>query len=348
MSDLLGRPPYGPRDDGALLRELNDLSRHHQKYCPPFARIWPDRSDAARIEDLPYLHVGLFKRGDFATVFPGVRRGRTLRSSGSGGPVSRIALDEESSALQSRSAAAILQDLLGSRARPLFVLDRAQGLRERGGLSARLAAAMSLRPLASGIHFLLRGTEPDDRIDWERVEAVLEQGEADLLVYGFTSVLWDAWASRPIPAHLRSRLGQTRIAFVHSGGWKRLEDREVDAATLERELLATAGPGSRVLDFYGLVEQVGLVFPLCEHGSRHVPVWADVVVRNAVTLDSLVREAGLLQLLNVLARGTPSHSVLTEDLGRIVPGPCSCGRSGKRFDLLGRVPKAELRGCSNV
>ena len=349
MSQLVGRPPYGARDDEALLEELNELTRHHKRYCPPFARIWPDWSGSDRVEDLPYLHVGLFKRGDFITDFPGVRRGRTLRSSGSGGPVSRIALDEESSALQSRSAAAILGDLLGSHPRPLFVLDRAQALRERGGLSARLAAAMSLRPLASEIHFLFHGPEDDDQIEWTSVEAALEEGgPSDLIVYGFTSILWEAWASRPIPQHLRSRLARTRIAFVHSGGWKRLEVRQVDAKTLERELLAATGPGSQVLDFYGLVEQVGLVFPLCAHGFRHVPVWADIIVRSAVTLDPIDGEAGLLQLLNVLARGTPSHSVLTEDLGRTVSGPCPCGRSGKRFDLLGRVPKAEVRGCSNV
>lgn len=349
MTDLIGRPPYGPRDDETLLSELNELTRHHRKYCAPFARIWPDWSGSSRIEDLPYLHVGLFKRGAFTTEFPGVRRGRTLRSSGSGGPVSRIALDEESSTLQSRSAAAILEDLLGSHRRPLFILDRAQGLRERSGLSARLAAAMSLRPLASEIHFLLPNTDSDDEVDWHRIEAALDADSgADVIVYGLTSILWDAWASRSIPEPLRSRLSETRVAFVHSGGWKRLEARRVDSNSLERELLATSGRGSRVLDFYGLVEQVGLVYPLCAEGFRHVPVWADVIVRSALTLDPLESEPGLLQLLNVLARGTPSHSVLTEDLGRLVPGSCPCGRSGKRFDLLGRVPKAEVRGCSNV
>ena len=52
--------------------------------------------------------------------------------------------------------------------------------------------------------------------------------------------------------------------------------------------------------------------------------------------------------LERLARGAPYFSVLTEDLGRIVPGDCACGRSGRRFELLGRVPKAEIRGCANV
>jgi hypothetical protein len=72
------------------------------------------------------------------------------------------------------------------------------------------------------------------------------------------------------------------------------------------------------------------------------------LVRDSWTLESLVGEPGQLQLMNTLARGAPYHNVLTEDLGRIVPGNCPCGRSGTRFELLGRVPKAEVRGCANV
>ena len=97
-----------------------------------------------------------------------------------------------------------------------------------------------------------------------------------------------------------------------------------------------------------LFEQVGVLYPLCEHGFRHVPRWADVLVRDPWTLRPLVGEAGLLQLMNVLAYGAPYHSVLTEDRGRVVEGPCPCGRVGRRFELLGRVPKAEVRGCANV
>jgi len=77
-------------------------------------------------------------------------------------------------------------------------------------------------------------------------------------------------------------------------------------------------------------------------------VWADIVVRDPISLAPLEGEPGLLQLLNVLAVGAPYHSVLTEDTGRVVPGACPCGRSGKRFELLGRLPKAEVRGCANV
>jgi hypothetical protein len=45
----------------------------------------------------------------------------------------------------------------------------------------------------------------------------------------------------------------------------------------------------------------------------------------------------------------PGHSILTEDMG-VVHGidDSSCGRMGKYFSVVGRVPKAELRGCSDT
>lgn len=102
------------------------------------------------------------------------------------------------------------------------------------------------------------------------------------------------------------------------------------------------------MDFYGLAEQTGVIFPLCAYRSRHVPVWADVLVRHPYSLRVSVNEAGQLQFINVLAYGAPYHSVLTEDLGRLIEGACLCGRKGKRFELLGRIPRAKPRGCANV
>ena len=42
-------------------------------------------------------------------------------------------------------------------------------------------------------------------------------------------------------------------------------------------------------------------------------------------------------------------NILTEDMG-IIHGidNCKCGKKGKYFTVLGRVPSAELRGCSDV
>jgi hypothetical protein len=57
----------------------------------------------------------------------------------------------------------------------------------------------------------------------------------------------------------------------------------------------------------------------------------------------------VVQVVSLLPRSYPGHNVLTEDLGVVEiseGGPV--GRCGKAVRILGRVPKAELRGCSDV
>lgn len=348
MNELLDRTPYGPRDEEAFLAEMNRLTEHHLAGCNEYARVWPDWQPAMAVEQLPYLHVGTFKWINFRTGGTHIKHERTLLSSATtSGTPSRIALDEKSSELQARSSLTILSDFVGASARPLLIIDSARSLRMRGEVSARIAAAMSLRPLASDIYFLLTAPEDPSSMKWDLLDRLLDEHD-ELLVYGFTWILHSAWGAASIPAGIRDKLAGKTICFVHSGGWKKLEAARVTREAFDERLLSGLSAESRVVDFYGLVEQVGVVYPLCEHGFRHTPVWADVIVRDPLELVSLEGEPGQLQLMNVLASGAPYHNVLTEDMGRIVPGACPCGRSGKRFELLGRLPKSEVRGCANV
>lgn len=349
MSKLLDKSPYSERDEIRFLAEANELTLHHINGCPQFSNIWPGWNTSGRIEDLPFLHVGTFKHVNFKTQAHETRFERILKSSAttSSSP-SLIHLDAKSSELQGRSSSAILRDFLGEEKRPLLVLDSSKSLLQRGEVSARVAAAMSLRPLASDIVFLLDQAEDPTSLNWQRLQCTLESHE-NLIIYGFTWILWLAWGQMRKPPEIRKLLEGKNICFVHSGGWKKLESLSVRHEELGRVLLQDLASGSRVIDFYGLVEQIGIIYPLCEFGYRHVPRWADVIIRDPFTLESLPdMESGMLQLINTLAWGAPYHSVLTEDHGRIIPGQCPCGRSGKRFELLGRVPKAEVRGCANV
>jgi len=348
MSRFLECPPYGERDEVAFLAELNLLTRHHLEGCPEAARIWPSWTAAAQVEDVPYFHVGLFKRLKLVTRAPDVIFERILHSSATtGSGASQIQLDRLSSQLQTKSIQSILENYLGPGKRPLLVLDSGKSLRRPGEVTARMAAALSLRPLASDLHFLIG---EDDDLSTMRWEPLLQVASAtdELMVYGFTWLLWLTLGQKPLPQDVRSMLANKRILFIHSGGWKKLEAQRVDRAQFDSALLECAGPGSRVVDFYGLVEQVGIIYPLCEAGFRHAPIWADVIVRDPLTLTSLVGQGGQLQLLNIITHGGPHFSVLTEDEGRILPGVCPCGRRGKRFELLGRLPHTEVRGCANV
>ena len=45
----------------------------------------------------------------------------------------------------------------------------------------------------------------------------------------------------------------------------------------------------------------------------------------------------------------PGHNILTEDMGKMISNDgCKCGRKGKFFKIIGRIPKTEVRGCSDV
>lgn len=348
MSALLDRNPYGEREASAFLVELHKLTRHHLAGCAEYARIWPNWKGAEDVAEFPFLHVAAFKSVRFVTSSREIRHQRVLKSSAtSSGVSSQITLDQRSAELQSRSSGAILADFLGKEQRPLLILDSAAGLRAGTELPARTAAALSLKPLASDILFLLKDSSDPTSVRWEQVLRVLRQHEW-IVVYGVTYMLWCAWATAEIPAEVRAALQGKRVDFVHSGGWKKLEHLRVGRREFDSALTHGLDPRSRVLDFYGLAEQVGVVYPLCDAGFRHVPVWADVLVRDPWTLATLADSEGQLQLMNLLAWGSPYHNVLTEDLGRLVPGECPCGRRGKRFEFTRRISKAEMRGCANV
>lgn len=357
MKSLLDRheaDPYGPRDDASFLEQANALSQVHLRGCAAFARMWPDWQPAACLEELPFVHVGVFKHVSLRSESDGIEHQRVLESSSTSGKgASQIHLDLHSSALQARSSQAILASFVGRQKRPLLILDSVKSLRRRGGVSARVAAAMSLQPFSSSVHFLLGDADDGESVKWDELGKLLSEHD-EFLVYGFTWILWLAWGAQVqrrsggMPEELRKALQGKRIHFVHSGGWKKLEAAKLERAEVDRWLLQDLDPGSAVIDYYGLVEQVGVVYPLCPEGWRHVPVWADVLVRDPLSLACLEEEPGQLQLINLLAWGAPYHSVLTEDLGRLVPGVCACGRGARRFELLGRVPNAEVRGCANV
>jgi hypothetical protein len=147
---------------------------------------------------------------------------------------------------------------------PLLVLDSVKSLMRRGELSARIAAAMSLKPLATDIQFLLDDSENPDSFKYSVLQEALGRYD-DFLVYGFSWILWLAWAVRDFPPDIQAGLRGKRFCFVHSGGWKKLEDIRVDHHTFNKALLKNLHAESKVVD-YGLVEQMGVIFPLCEHG----------------------------------------------------------------------------------
>ncbi len=200
--------------------------------------------------------------------------------------MSKVPLDSKSLELQARSTQSILTRHLGPGQRPLIIVDSVASLRQRGQVSARTAAAMSLRPLSSHIAFLLDHPNDPTSARWEVLEEAL--AAETVLVFGHSWILWQVWNEPGPPPSVREALAGRRLQFVHSGGWKNLEAARVDRQVFDGHLLEGVEDGSVVLDFYGLAEQVGIIFPLCAAGWRHPPRWAAAMVRDSWTLEPLI------------------------------------------------------------
>ena len=137
--------------------------------------------------------------------------------------------------------------------------------------------------------------------------------------------------------------------LIHGGGWKKLKDEAVDTQTFNQSLMQQMGI-REIRNYYGMVEQIGSIFVECSHGYLHAPSYADIVIRDPITFEPLeVGNQGVIQVLSEIPKSYPGHSLLTEDIGTIHGiDNCVCGWKGKYFSVAGRIPKAELRGCSDT
>jgi hypothetical protein len=359
IDELLAIPPYAlsPQDRElaflALLKDELEYACSRNAGYRNYVRHWPVEPRAApKVADLPYLPVSLLKADPpFALVEPHEIK-KTLTSSFTTGQTpSRIALDSPTARRMSKAVAAIVQDFLGAQRRPYLVVDVPGSVAQGPEMGARGAAIRGLMPFATEVTYCLRPDSTGDLV-LERDKLLgfaKTHRDSAVLVYGFTYILWQ-YLVRPLLAESVS-LEMPNVHILHSGGWKRLQDEAVDKKSFNHGLAQVFGcSADRVIDFYGMVENVGVIYPDCAEGNKHVPVFGEVIVRDPLTLEPVGEgEQGMVQVCSVLPTSFPGHLLLTEDVAEIVcRDGCRCGRRGIGFRFVGRVPKSELRGCGNI
>ena len=76
---------------------------------------------------------------------------------------------------------------------------------------------------------------------------------------------------------------------------------------------------------------------------------SDIIIRDEKLEVLPYGKTGIIQMMSILPWSYPGHNILTEDLG-IIHGEddCNCGRYGKYFSIVGRMPNSEIRGCSDT
>jgi len=355
---LLSIPPYSQppeeRQEGLLeilKDELGYACQRHAGY-KNYVEHWPkDYRSATRVADLPFLPVGLLKANPPLSFVDQSEIKRTLTSSATTSQMpSRVVLDSPTARRMTKGTASIVRDFIGPARRPYLVVDTPGYLRG-GDLGARGAAIQGLQPFASETTHCLNLSEQGELLlDRTKLsEFAKRHKDTELLVYGFTFILWNHLVKPLNVDGITLDLPKARI--MHSGGWKRLQDQAVEKTVFNRELARVFGCSpDRITDFYGMVETVGVIYPDCSEGNKHGPVFGDVIVRNPLTLEPVaVGQHGIVQVCSILPTSFPGHLLLTEDMAQVISyDGCPCGRRGISFRFAGRIPKAELRGCGNL
>ncbi len=341
--------------DHDLLAILRPLCEQMAEACPPYARflarLGGSPADWTRVADVPPLPVTMFKRFALSAVAP-ERVVRELHSSSTTGQKpSRIFIDKTTAFRQSRALVSILKDVLGGRRRPYLVVDVEEAAAAGDVLTARGAAIRGIGSFASSTTYALRSADNGDLMpDWDAIEAFFQlHGDKPILVFGFTFIVWSRFVRA---AEARgARFDAPEAVLLHSGGWKKLEADAVSKPVFNERVSDVLGMNSgAVLDFYGMVEQVGTVFVDCVAGNKHAPAFADVVIRRPHTLEPVAPgETGIIEVVSVLPTSYPGQALLTEDQGTLVGvDDCPCGRSGQYFRFTRRVERVAVRGCGDT
>jgi len=350
--DILDWPVYGLNSLDKkiqLFSQLNSLTAMHDRSCRLYhellSKMWLDWKQGETLEELPFFPVRLFKYERFLSV-PESEIVKTMTSSGTtGSSVSQIFLDKQTSALQVKVLSRIVGDFIGSKRLPLLVIDCRASVADRLRFSARTAGILGFSMFGRDVEYAL---DDDMQLNEKRVNKfIAKYPDQPILLFGFTFIVWLHLLRQLEVAN--SKLALTNGILIHGGGWKKLQSQAVSMSEFKRRLAAVSGI-ERVHSYYGMVEQTGSIFMECQEGHLHAPAWSDVIIRDPIDFKSLpIGQRGLIQLLSVIPRSYPGHSLLSEDEGEILGiDSCPCGRKGAYFRVFGRIENAEMRGCSDT
>jgi phenylacetate-coenzyme A ligase PaaK-like adenylate-forming protein len=355
---LIRGPQYAMRQgqkDAVLTPILRELCAEVAGQCPPYERflrrLGRAPADWTTLGDATPLPVSMFKKFLLAAVPPEKVVRQLVSSSTTGQEPSRIIIDKTTAFRQARALASILKEHLGGQRRPYLVLDARESAAEGDTLTARGAAIRGVGNFASETVYGMNKSASGELVaDWPRIEDFFHlYGEEPILLFGFTFMVWTRFVEEG--ERLGKKFQASKAQLLHSGGWKKLIEKAVAKEEFSRRTSAVVGCGEKaILDFYGMVEQVGTVFVDCEAGNKHAPAFADVLIRRPYTLELVnVGETGIIEVISVLPTSYPGQVLITEDQGMLMGvDDCPCGRLGAYFRFTKRIEQAEARGCGDT
>ena len=347
---LYNSEPFGlsiKKKNSWFLINQKKLSLYHYKYSKNYKlisdNIFKSISKVKKISDLPFVHASLFKNFNLISKNNN-KEISTFSSSGTTGTKqSKINLDPKTSFLQSKALSKIFSEII-SKKKDIFFIENKDFINSKESMSAKGAAIKGFSQLCNNKYFLL---DKNNKINISILKNYLKKNKnKEFIIFGFTSSIWFNLITEI--KRQKIKLKKNQGIMIHGGGWKKMHKLKVNNNKFKRDVKSLLGL-KQVYNYYGMIEQTGSVFLECEKGYFHCSIFSDIFIRNSELKLSKIKQIGLIQTLSLLPVSYPGHNILTEDMG-VIHGidDCKCQKLGKYFTVLGRVPDAEIRGCSDV
>lgn len=359
MDKLFNLPAYSDNDEQnflfleALQQELifhYDNNEQYRQFCNK--KDFNPRNEIRNLADIPPVAVSVFKDlGMNLASVPLDDIKLRLQSSATSGTPSTIVVDKITARRQSKAMVKVIQEAIGKERRPFLVMDIDPRSEFRALLGARFAAITGYLNFASKAGFFLKAKNGVSYFDVEAMQEYMATVPKDkpVVIFGFTYILYNnvlkairkKGISIPLPKGSK---------VIHIGGWKKLESEKISKDLFNKQLAECFGiTPIDIIDIYGFTEQMGLNYPDCPCGCKHESSYVKVLVRDIVTNKILpAGKEGKLEFITPIPHSYPGNVVLTDDLGMVIKGQCPYGRPGTRFKVLGRLKKAEIRGCGDI
>src|SRR3989338_6446579 len=240
---------------------------------------------------------------------------RILESSGTTSSIpSKIYIDKSTSFRQSKALVSVLRNFLGDKRMPLIIIDSADmNKRDSEMLKARGAAMRGIQGFSTSTTYAMDTVDGNLATNFDRTKEFVKTGG---LIFGFTYIIWSTFLKDLEERKIRLDMKGSKL--LHSGGGKKLAASGVTKEDFKNKISELLNIRKNdVIDFYGMVESLGVIFMDCEEANKHVPDFSDVIIRDPVTFEECHDGTpGLIEVISAIPESYPGHAILTEDIGQ--------------------------------
>jgi len=328
----------------SFYKEIFELTIHHFNKSKIYRKILNNfnfnKNKKYSIERLPFIPVRFFKHIDLKSiedkdVF------KILKSSGTSGQQSKIFLNTQNAIKQRIVLKELFERYVNKERLPMFILG--QNPKNNGySYDAKTAAILGFSMFGKNHQYFI------DENNEENIESFLSQIKLKnkVLMFGFTSEVY-SFFSKTLKNY-KKKIDLSNVTLLHGGGWKKLEETKISNYEFKKNLRTNFNI-KKIINYYGLVEQIGSIFFECPKCNLFIcSKYSDIIIRDK-DFNVLTNKKGMVQLLSLLPTSYPGHNILTEDIGEVVSNVnCEKKHKEKMFRIFGRIEKSEIRGCSNV